>query len=237
MAENDRPFKIALWGAPSVGKTSALAAYAGSVAANGAGEWIDSDPTTAETMRALLQTWSRFGHNQLTLATSQAFEYRLRHKKSGRMVIFRDIRGGSSTALDEEPDFTEFLSADAKMLFVAWPRGDNQDLLPLNTALVATAAPERSVLVLTKVEMHLRVEEVGLFLYDPIGRAEKYGFPQGLIRMMRAFRGPIVPVSVFGYRTDGLPAAYMDELGRMLPWGVSPLNVEMPFEHVLRGVQ
>lgn len=234
MAENDSPpFKIALWGASSVGKTSALAAYVCSATTT----WIDSqDETTAGTKRNLLLKWNRFGQSQLPIATTQPKEYELRHKQTGRMVILRDMRGGATEDLD--PDDVERLRhADAAILFVGWPHGGDKSLNALNSAISLLAHSERSVLVLTKVEMHLRFEEVGLFLYDPIQQAELREFPENLVdKMKRHFQGRIFPVSVFGYQQDGLPASCMDEFGRLLPWRVAPVNIAMPFEHVLRGL-
>lgn len=234
MAENERPpFTIALWGAPSVGKTSALAAYVCSTKP----EWIhDKDRTTADTKRELLEKWTRFDRNQLPIGTTQPTVYQLRHKRAGRMVALRDMRGGGALALDVI-DLESLRTADATILFVGWPQREDETLTALNTAMVA-ANNERSVLVLTKVEMHLRLEEVGLFLYDPIREAQRHGFPERLVRAMNErFYGRTFPVSIFGYGRDGLPAAYMDEFGRQLPWGVSPVNIEMPFEYVLRGVE
>lgn len=227
------PFRVDLWGATSVGKTSALAAYVCATTT----AWIDErDRVTSDAKLALLRTWNRFASNQVTSGTTRPTVYQFKHKPTGRVVEMRDMRGGSAAVLDDETDSDSLRRADAAILFIGWPQCEDETLTALNNANVL-AHNERSVLVLTKAEMYLRLEELALFLYDPIGEARRHRFPDRVIRVMEErFRGRIYPVSVFGYRADGLPATYMDEFGRMRPWGVSPVNVELPFDHVIGGV-
>jgi hypothetical protein len=233
MAGDERPpFAIDLWGGPSVGKTSALAAYFGSAKPR----WVDDqDAMTKEKTGPLLEKWIRFDRGQLPTGTATSAVHSMRHK-SGRMIAFRDMRGGG--VLDSDPiDYQSLCSADASIVFVEWPRRGDVTPVALKAPLVA-AKNDRSVLVLTKVEMHLRLEEIGLFLYDPIKEARRHRFPALLVRAMEEqFAGRVFPVSIYGYGEDGLPASYMDEFGRQLPRGVSPVNIEMPFEYVLRGLE
>lgn len=222
-------FSIALFGAPSVGKTSALAAYVCQTQP----AWIDpDDEETSKTKTTLLDKWNRFARNQFPSSTVSVEKYQLLHNPTGRRIELRDVRGGGAVELD--PSDTEALvTSDAGIYFVSWPTGDTEPLVALNNALLM-AARKPAALVLTKVEAHLRAEQVGLFLYDPASVARRYRFPPALIDAIEGkCRGHVYPISVFGYRRDGLPAHFLDEFGRLLPWGVSPLNVNLPFDDMI----
>jgi hypothetical protein len=222
-------FSIALFGAPSVGKTSALAAYVGHTKP----DWIDAaDEDTSKTITSLLHKWNRFARNQFPPSTVNVEPHKLRHKPTGRRIELRDVRGGGAVALDPI-DTVALETSDVGIYFVSWPSGDAEPLVALNNALLK-AKDKPAALVLTKVEAHLRAEEVGLFLYDPASAARKYRFPRLLIDAIEGkCRGHVYPISVFGYRRDGLPAHFIDEFGRSLPWGVSPLHVNLPFDDMI----
>ena len=232
-ADTDRPFRVALWGARSVGKTSALAAYV----CHTKPAWIDTadHETTGATVKTLLEKWNPFANKQLPFATIEISAYRLRHKSSGRMIELWDVRGGGTEALDQG-ELNVLNGCDAVIHFVSWPSGEVRPLVALNNA-IAAAGHKPAALVLTKVESHLRLEEVGLFLYNPIDMAKKHRFPQELVRAMSTkCRGHVYPISVFGYGSDLLPAYVIDEFARPLPWGVAPLNVHLPFDDVLGAI-
>lgn len=222
-------FSIALFGASRVGKTSALAAYVGYVKP----DWIDSaDEETSGTITSLLHKWNRFDRNQFPPSTTTVETYQLRHKPTGRRIELRDVRGGGAVELDEN-DTKALVTADVGIFFVSWPSDDAGSLVALNNALLK-AKHKPAALVLTKVEAHLRAEEAGLFLYDPASAARKHKFPPVLISAVEGqCRGHVYPISVFGYRRDGLPAHFIDEFGRSLPWGVTPLHVNLPFDDMI----
>jgi hypothetical protein len=225
-------YDIVMWGASQVGKTTALAAYVCKYRP----DWIDDDDQSRNTKQDLLAVWNVLEANRLALATARVAYYPLKHAKSDRIIRFRDMLGGHARDLVRE-ELDTLANADAVMLFVAWPgERDVDQLIAAGNALAM--APRRKVaLVVTKCETHLRPDELAGLTGSDTQRASRLrGLPYRFQELLAAVGEAWFPVSVFGYRDDAQPAHYRDEFGRIVPWGINPVNVNLPFDHIIMDV-
>ena len=233
MGENGT-YDVVMWGASQVGKTTALAAYV----CRYLPEWIEhKDNETRTTKQNLLAVWNVLAANRPALGTVRATYYPLKHAPSGRMVRFRDMLGGQARhAVREEMDV--LAAADAVMIFVSWPgERDVDQLIAVGNALVELGRNRNVALVVTKCETHLRPEELaGRTGSDALRAVTPYALPSSFRELIVAAGEAWFPVSVFGYRDDAQPAHYRDEFGRIVPWGIRPVNVNLPFDHIITGV-
>jgi hypothetical protein len=225
---------IVLWGASQVGKSSLLAAYL----CRYRPAWLDmSAPETHETLDLLSSIWNALRENRLPMATIiSASVYRVRHK-DGRLISFRDIVGGNAADLARHKEDAEALrQATARIVLVQWPGQHTvSDLIAAETALrYADGRP--LIIVITKVECYLTQEKLALFSLNPVEVAEELDLPPDFIELLNSVSpSDIIPVSVYGY-SNGYPAHYRDEFGRLVPRFIKPHNVALPFERALESL-
>src|SRR5436190_447955 len=157
---------VVMWGATQVGKTTALATYV----CERTPSWLDfQEETTLTTVGMLAGTWNLLRQNRLPEGTGSVnwFDFR---DSSGRLVRFRDMKGGDALRLDDKSHRDDLASAVALMVFVSWPgEHDVANLVAAENALrvFSSGAPRPMVLVITKVECFLTPEQVGVIATDP----------------------------------------------------------------------
>jgi hypothetical protein len=229
------PGEVILWGQSQVGKTSALAAYFW----NAMPEWVDrTDPATQDTIEKLGRIYRTLQRNRLPDGTVSVQSYPLRHALRGVELRFRDMRGEDSGEPSAE-QVQAIRSAAAVIVFVSWPgESDVQRWIAARTPLLHLVHGTPCVLVVTKVETHLtRSELSACMLDDPVDEARRRQLPEQFVQLLGSFpRQAIFFISAFGYLDDGMPAQYLDEFGRVVPSGISPVNVQMPFDYVVKEV-
>lgn len=232
--------EIALWGYTQVGKTTALATY---VWGSRRPLWTDGQYGLNSPIAELEKIWQTLLENRPPLATMRSEEYLLWHRELQRPFCFRDMRGGAAVATQQAEDIpmTQLMQrADAVIAFIPWPNSDGavMQLQALNRALFFIQDRPLAVAI-TKVEMHLRPAELAAFtLGDTVAEARRHNLPTPFIEILeRVPPGACFPISVYGYRDDGYPAHYHDEYGKLVPWGVRPVNVSLPFDYVIERLK
>lgn len=229
------PSEVILWGQSQVGKTSALAAYLW----NAMPDWVDrSDPATQVTIESLGRIYRTLQRNRLPDGTVAAHWYPLRHAQRGNELRFRDMVGKNAGEPDAE-DTQAIRSSSAVISFVSWPgQSDVERWVAAKTPLSLVVKGTPCVLVVTKVETHLTRSELSAFmLNDPVDEARRRQLPEKFVELLGSFpRQAVFFISAFGYHDDGMPAQYLDEFGRVVPSGISPVNVQMPFDYVVEEV-
>jgi hypothetical protein len=186
-------------------------------------------------MRFLLTSyWNRLKRNQLPEGTQKPEYLTLKHR-DGRLIRFRDMKGGDAEDLSPE-DTKALLEAQAVMICVEWPsRRITSNNLAYENARHFT---QRSyAIVITKVECYLAPEQVLHFTQNPIGMAKKMKTGESFIRLLENTPlNRVFPISVYGYSEGNFPAHYRDEFGRLLPQNIKPFGVNAPFDYVLKQI-
>lgn len=222
---------IVLWGATYVGKTTILATYL----CHRPPSWLDTAASeTVATLRHFTHIWNALRRNELPPGTLREEHYLVRHK-DGRLIRFRDMKGGNTAdPMKNEADFEALRKADAIILFVEWPsKGAALDVIAVENALLFAGHCPR-VMAITKVEGFLTPEKLTLFSLNPVGVARELELSPAFIDLLEHIPpSDIVPLSVYGYSADDYPAHYRDEFGRFVPWYIKPRNIALPFERVL----
>lgn len=234
MSEQDENvLDVVLWGASQVGKSTLLAAYL----CRHKPAWLDGGaPETHETLDQLSTIWNALRENRLPPATTSARSYHVRHR-DGRLVRFRDMQGGNTSDLARNKEDAEALrSADAILVLIEWPGPRTAlDVIAAETAL-RYADNRPLIFVITKVECFLTQEKLVLFSLNPVGVAEELNLPQDFVELLNSVPpSDIIPVSVYGY-SNGYPAHYRDEFGRLVPRFIRPHNIILPFERALESL-
>jgi hypothetical protein len=174
---------IILWGDTQAGKTTALTAYLCQDPRKP--DWLDRKAEeTSQTLQALsAKYWRRLKLNQLPAGTLNAEFFPLKHK-DGRLIRFRDMRGGDAVDLERVEDRQALQQAAALLIFVEWP---NQRIAPnylaFENALRFTACP--FALVITKIESYLTPEQAMLFMEDPLGLAQRLKVGESFISLLK----------------------------------------------------
>jgi len=229
MSSRDRT--VILWGATSVGKSTALAAYFGKYQPT----WVDrEDLESTRTVAELRAAWFVLQSNQLASGTSAARDYKFKDRK-GMGVVFRDMVGGVSHRPNAREDLEALDAATGMLLFVDVTRTDAVNVqLAVDNALAEWDASRPKALVLTKCEALLTQEEFGYFAAAPHRYPDVPALKQRLSgRLLEQFRDhPVFPITVYGWH-EGMPAQYLDEFGRLVPFRIDPSLVDCPFEYAL----
>lgn len=222
---------IVLWGGTQVGKTTVLATYL----CHRPPPWLDTAaPETRATLRHFAVIWNALRRNELRPGTIRE-EYYLVRRKDGRLIRFRDMKGGNTGDTSKnEADFEALRKANALILFIQWPKhGSTLDVIAVENALLFASHCPR-VMAITKVEGFLTPEKLTLFSLSPVQVAREMGLSLDFVELLQHIPpSDIVPLSVYGYSEDDYPAHYRDEFGRFVPWYIKPRNVALPFERVL----
>jgi hypothetical protein len=226
---------VILWGESQVGKTSALSTYL----CTAIPAWLDmDDDTTKKSFRLLERIYQTLQRNRLPEGTVAPQHYTFRHAASGVDLRFRDMRGSDAGEPSEE-ELKAIDSAAGVIVFVAWPgQSDVQRLTAAQTSLRRALHRKPCALVITKAETHLtRLELAGMMLNDPVTEPRGRELPHDFVDLLRGVpRQRIFFVSAFGYNAEGFPAQFLDEFGRVVPSGIRPVNVQMPFDYVVQEV-
>jgi hypothetical protein len=222
---------IGLWGAPSVGKTSLLAAaFVGSKEMRAR---IDHErsPDLGHIFGDY-QRWLTQSHTRATGRNTPDFTLRT---VTGRTFKVRDVSGGLT--LTESPDVISARLADVNVLLVLL---DTTGLnIPDQLASIMGGQlrlpAARIGLVCTKCE------ERWLMKGDDRWRAERGWWREGvqsvaagarLDARFEVFEDRVWPVSAFGFDDFGRPSVILDEFGNRVPFNISDersIGVARPF--------
>lgn len=234
---NGEIVNVVLWGFSQAGKTTVLATYLCNLECQP--EWLDAGAQeTIATLLKLTPVWNALQRNELPPPTVAAEEFYLVRHKDGRLIRFRDMRGGNtSDPANNIADVEALRRADALILFVEWPsRTAVLNVIAVgNARLFARNCP--TALAVTKVESFLTPEKLARFSLSPLSVAEEMSLDRDFVQILRSVpAADIAPVTVYGYSEDDYPAHYRDEFGRFVPYYVRPRNVALPFERALRSL-
>ncbi|MFA5907940.1 MAG: hypothetical protein WC815_04100 [Vicinamibacterales bacterium] len=232
MTSSSRKATIALWGASSVGKSTALAAYSGHYEP----KWVDrADANTLSTERNLRSLWFSLKKNELSGGTSSATHYEFRHVDGGS-IVFRDMVGGVAAKPTARADVDALRNEVAgALLFVDVTRLGIAEVRQSALNALAELGTKPCALVLTKCEAVLSEEEFGRFTKSPLS-CEQIGslvLPSGLMKRFES--NAIFPITVYGWHNN-MPAQYLDEFGRFVPFKIEPSLVDRPFEFAVERI-
>lgn len=241
MTAAEQAHEIVMWGETRVGKTTALA-----TALCRAPQWLDTTaPESVASISTLTPIWNALNTNRVPRGTPSAIPYPVR-RRDGRLLRFRDMRGTDALTLAGD-DLKAVHAAAALMIFVTWPGAGfaNELVAAMNPLRIHRDRDRPMALVITKIDRFLTIEEAGVVTLSPdpdrlanlrLSRAGRAGatVPREFIDCVKLFEPRATfPVSVYGYREGSYPAHYPDEFGRLVPWDISPLNVERPFDYIV----
>lgn len=231
---NGEIVNVVLWGASQAGKTTVLATYFCNLECQP--KWLDvGAQETVSTLVKLAPIWNALQRNELPPTTLVAEEFYLVRHRDGRLIRFRDMRGGNTeNPANNMADVEALRKADALILFVEWPsRTAVLNVIAVgNARLFSGNCPK--ALAVTKVESFLTPEKLVRFSLSPLAVAEEMSLDRDFVQILKSVpAADIAPVTVYGYLEDGYPAHYRDEFGRFVPYKVGPRNVALPFERAL----
>jgi hypothetical protein len=236
---NDQNQDVVLWADSQAGKTSALAAYFLHDPQKRTPDWVDWDaPETRETLHFLMtKYWKDLKLNQRTRSTV-SYEVLLVKHRDGRVIHFRDMRGANAVDLQSPEDNKALDNAAAVLLCVEWPdqrAATNFLAYEIARSRIKTNTPY--ALMITKVECYLTLEQVLRFTHSPLEMARQLGMEEGFLGVLEMTpSNRTFPVSVYGYSSNGLPAHYYDEFGRLVPKNIRPYGVAAPFDFLIRQI-
>jgi GTPase SAR1 family protein len=260
-AAGRHPFKIALWGPASAGKTALLAQLYLGNSAGGQGSqkndwepfWVGASQDFFNNMRSRMRSENLFPSATVLTPTGERIEYRFRHRSTGVEVLLHlEDRAGDESEKLTEAIRRHLAEADGILfLFDPYAQGTTlhdqiwRALEYLNPDVAGERAPidNRPVAVcLSKADLLIRtVEDLHRARTDPGGFVRRYD-RMDLTRLLEKFCGnyQFFPVSAAGLRVEyGVVESvvfYDETLRPRLAPGGTPLHVMSPFAWLLDQV-